>query len=182
MTNDLIGAIEFPAYVRVGDYSAQMGNGADDYLAGLVAENTAHEVAHQWFYAVVGNNGYREPWLDESFASFCALMVQGESLSDKEFEALVSAGKAALAGEAIKLNQSYAAFGKDYLGAVYESGKYFLFDLMQAMGEEAFFGALRDYYSENAFREATTADFVRIVYAHAGHASVRALMEAHLNA
>jgi hypothetical protein len=34
------------------------------------AEVIAHEVAHQWWYALVGNNQYREPWLDESFAQY----------------------------------------------------------------------------------------------------------------
>lgn len=69
MTNDLIGAIEFPSYVRVGDYSSLMDGDDSDYITNLLVENTSHEVAHQWFYAVVGNNGYQEPWLDENFAS-----------------------------------------------------------------------------------------------------------------
>ena len=30
----------------------------------------AHEVAHQWFYGIVGDDQYREPWLDEAFASW----------------------------------------------------------------------------------------------------------------
>jgi hypothetical protein len=34
------------------------------------AEVVSHEIAHQWWYALVGNNQYREPWLDESFASY----------------------------------------------------------------------------------------------------------------
>ena len=29
-----------------------------------------HEVAHQWFYSVIGNDPYNEPWLDEAFAEF----------------------------------------------------------------------------------------------------------------
>jgi aminopeptidase N len=34
------------------------------------ADVIAHEVAHQWWYGLVGNNQYREPWLDESFAQY----------------------------------------------------------------------------------------------------------------
>ena len=30
----------------------------------------SHEVAHQWWYGLVGNDQYSEPWLDESFASY----------------------------------------------------------------------------------------------------------------
>jgi peptidase M1-like protein len=35
-----------------------------------VPDVVSHEVAHQWWYALVGNNQYREPWLDESFATY----------------------------------------------------------------------------------------------------------------
>ena len=35
-----------------------------------VADVITHEVAHQWWYGLVGNNQYREPWLDESFAQY----------------------------------------------------------------------------------------------------------------
>ena len=28
----------------------------------------AHEIAHQWWYSIVGNDQWTEPWLDESFA------------------------------------------------------------------------------------------------------------------
>jgi pimeloyl-ACP methyl ester carboxylesterase len=34
----------------------------------------AHEVAHQWWYAVVGNDIYREPWLDEAFAQYSGII------------------------------------------------------------------------------------------------------------
>lgn len=37
----------------------------------------AHEVAHQWWYSIVGNDEYREPWLDESFASWSERVLYG---------------------------------------------------------------------------------------------------------
>ena len=30
----------------------------------------AHEVAHQWWYGLVGDDQFREPWLDEAFATY----------------------------------------------------------------------------------------------------------------
>ena len=36
-----------------------------------------HEVAHQWFYAQLGNDQHREPWLDEGFADFSARWLMG---------------------------------------------------------------------------------------------------------
>jgi hypothetical protein len=35
-----------------------------------VGEIITHEVAHQWWYGLVGNNQHGAPWLDESFASY----------------------------------------------------------------------------------------------------------------
>ena len=36
-----------------------------------------HEVAHQWWYGIVGDDEYREPWLDESFATYAGLRLAG---------------------------------------------------------------------------------------------------------
>jgi hypothetical protein len=33
----------------------------------------AHEIAHQWWYGLVGDDQYDDPWLDESFASYMEL-------------------------------------------------------------------------------------------------------------
>lgn len=35
-----------------------------------IKDVVAHEVAHQWWYGLVGNNQFAEPWLDESFAQY----------------------------------------------------------------------------------------------------------------
>ena len=36
-----------------------------------------HEVAHMWFYGMVGNSQFRDPWLDEAFASWAEAVVDG---------------------------------------------------------------------------------------------------------
>jgi hypothetical protein len=35
-----------------------------------LSEVVTHELAHQWWYGLVGNDQFREPWLDESFAQY----------------------------------------------------------------------------------------------------------------
>lgn len=37
----------------------------------------AHEVAHEWWYSIVGNDQFAEPWLDESFATWAGARVGG---------------------------------------------------------------------------------------------------------
>src|SRR5262249_40127865 len=39
---------------------------ARDYVEYLVS----HEVCHQWWYNVVGTNGYAETWMDEALATY----------------------------------------------------------------------------------------------------------------
>src|SRR6185437_581890 len=36
-----------------------------------------HETGHQWFYSLVGNDQARDPWLDESLATWAGLEVDG---------------------------------------------------------------------------------------------------------
>lgn len=181
MTNDQIGAIEFPSYVRVGDYSADMEGENSDYIMDLVIENTSHEVAHQWFYAVIGNNCYEEPWLDESFASFCSLAYQTKDLSGKELEKLVSQDKSYLQeNNGGYLNLSYKELGKSYVTTVYQKGKYFLYDLMNAMGKDTFYQMLQEYYSTNAFQEINTKHFIDMIYKYTDDEKAKELVEANL--
>lgn len=51
----------------------QFGDVSPDEQTWLVT----HEVAHQWFYGLVGNNQAMDPWLDEEFATFVQLLVDG---------------------------------------------------------------------------------------------------------
>jgi hypothetical protein len=41
-----------------------------------------HEVAHQWWYGIVGNNEYADPWLDEAFATYATDLHEGEHRPD----------------------------------------------------------------------------------------------------
>jgi hypothetical protein len=52
----LDGGIEYPGHIMQGP--------------GTLGATTPHEVAHQWFYGLVGNNQGRDPWLDEGLASW----------------------------------------------------------------------------------------------------------------
>lgn len=181
MTNDLIGAIEYPAYVRIGDYSSQMNSDNSSYITNLIIENTSHEVAHQWFYAVVGNNCYQEPWLDESFASFCQLAYQSENLSKKELEKLVNQDRSFVQeNNRIYLNLPYNKLRENYIDTVYEKGKFFLFNLMNAMGKDEFYHMLQEYYHANAFQEVHTKDFIDIVYKYSTNEKVKELVKANL--
>ena len=56
ITPGLRGGIEYPGHTMQGP--------------GTIGRTTSHEVAHQWFYGLVGNDQGRDPWLDEGLATY----------------------------------------------------------------------------------------------------------------
>ena len=48
----------------------------------------AHEVAHQWWYGIVGNNQVKEPWLDEGLTTFSEMLFMSKHLGEDEKELL----------------------------------------------------------------------------------------------
>ena len=171
------GGMEYPAIVRIATSSQDfIPDGQTIGLMGVVA----HEIAHQWFYAVVGDDQYDEAWLDEGFASFAAdvdYMTLYTSAAEVKawFEDPVNTSQPPLI-----LNQSIAALKESY-PMVYFRGALLLYDLRAAMGDKAFYDMMREYYATYSFKVATTAGFVAVVNKYAGdNPTVQALITANL--
>ncbi len=64
------GGMEYPQLVMISP--------AGDRPLDWAKSVNAHEIGHQWFYGIIGNNEYDEPWLDESFASYAAALYDGD--------------------------------------------------------------------------------------------------------
>jgi hypothetical protein len=117
-----------------------------------------HEVAHQWFYGQLGNDQQAEPWLDEAFADFSArsLMGIGENqCSTRPIDSEVFAWEAG------------ATSGGDwtscdgYFHAVFYRGTEFLTAVRAAMGDDAFFGAMRAWVERHRHGFVTGAELLR---------------------
>lgn len=118
-----------------------------------------HEVAHQWFYGQVGNDQQREPWLDEAFADFSARVLMGigeNACSTRPVDSEVFAWPAG------------ATTGGDwtscdgYFHTVFYQGTEFISAVRQAMGDEAFFGAMRSWVEAERHRFASGRDLLRL--------------------
>jgi hypothetical protein len=64
LTPALGGGIEYPGHVLQG--------------RGTLGRTTSHEVAHMWFYGLVGNDQGRDPWLDEGLATWVEFRFEGD--------------------------------------------------------------------------------------------------------
>jgi len=121
-----------------------------------------HEVAHQWFYAQVGNDQQREPWLDEAFADFSArwLMRIGEnqcSTRPVNSEVFDWAAEATDGGDWTSCD--------GYFHAVFYQGTEFLTAVRTTMGDDAFFDAMRDWVASRKFGIGTGARLLGLLQA-----------------
>ena len=138
---------EFPSVL-------QMGDSRSDHLPALVA----HEVAHQWFYALVGNNQATDPWLDESLATFGEAVVGGDAAAYQYDE--IPCKVVGLMGQDMSYWASNGGFGR-YTRGVYNQGAAVLLEARRRIGPEAFDADLRKYIAANAHSVATPADFAQ---------------------
>jgi aminopeptidase N len=125
---------------------------------------TVHEVAHQWWYAVVGNDVLLEPWLDESFANY-SVVVYYEDVYGQEMAGEVYRDRIVGAYDRIQGTGQDGPVGRsvyDFSQAaqpsgpiLYGKGAVFLHTLRQEVGDEAFFAILRHRYQRYKYQVAT---------------------------
>jgi hypothetical protein len=132
------GGIEYPSSILLA--------GADRLVL-------LHEVAHMWFYGMVGNSQFRDPWLDEAFASY-AESVASPVEAGEVAEALARPGE-------VGRGDGRVRHRRGYFGRVYRKGGAALLTARETAGAEAFDAALRCYVDANAWTIATPDDVAR---------------------
>ena len=126
-----------------------------------------HEIAHQWWAIGVGNDSLRHPFVDEALATWSSMLYfedrygaeRAGEISDMCLKdpLLYSMEQGAEDAPANRPTSDYD--GMDQYGmVVYQKGALFYAELRKRMGDEAFFGGLRDYYGRFRFRLAGPDD------------------------
>lgn len=111
-----------------------------------------HELAHQWFYGLVGNHQGRDPWLDESWASLVQEIVlpTGKSPTTAEVDGAL--------GRSMEDWAQTAHPERAYVDTVYTFGARTLLELRREVGPQVWDAAVRDYLHDNAHRVARPDD------------------------
>ena len=120
---------------------------------------TAHEIAHQWFFSLVGNNQALEPWLDEAFATYSERLFYERYYPDDldwHWDSYILAHNPS--GE-IDISIYFGGTLFEYRTIVYRNGALFLHELRETIGEEAFFSFLKDYVQRHRYEIVTADDF-----------------------
>ena len=149
---DQTDGIEFPGALQFGDVEP-------DEESWLVV----HEVAHLWFYGLVGNNQARDPWLDEAFATFVQFVVDDE---DPRESRPVPEHLTGQVGRPMTHWTNFDRPSTSYVQGVYRAGGAALLEARDAAGPEAFDAALIDYLHDNAHGIAVPADLEAALAEH----------------
>ncbi|MBN1642721.1 MAG: M1 family metallopeptidase [Anaerolineae bacterium] len=157
------GGIEYPGLVVI----AQSMYGS---AGGFFELATVHEVAHQWWYSLIGNDQLDEPWLDEALTQYTSMLYY-EQRYGPEAAALVRATyfeapyeQLAPEDQALAVGMPVAAYGEGLYGPiVYGKGPLFFHALRARVGDSTFYRILQAYADDHAYQIAYPRDLVATV-------------------
>jgi Peptidase family M1 domain len=175
-TPGFLGGMEFPGVVFIGDLSA--GLRGVPLLPELYSHATllragtrymiAHEIAHQWWYASVGNDQQREPWLDEAFAEVSTRLwlesIEGDDRTWKMAYMTSDASPGRVVGRSVTDFDSNDA----YADAIYLAGAEVLLELRAHVGPDDFDRLLALWHERNRLRVASIDEFIATVEEESG--------------
>ena len=168
-TDFFIGGMEYPQLVMIdGSLYEEEQN---DWLEIV----TVHEVAHQWWYGLVGNDQIYDSWLDEALTEYSTIMYFGQRYGQQEeyrkYEELLDKGRYQLfkvyrysedMNESIHRPLYEFEDWFEYDALVYGKGAIMLHEIRQEMGDENFIKVLKTYFENNKFQNAKPKDFYKV--------------------
>ncbi len=159
-----------------------MGLDAKDFVDNV----GTHELAHQWWGHQVGTKTYRDEWISEGFAEFTSALVAQQTGGWSKYDDFWERARHSILEKPRGANLSTDKTGpisqghrlmtwrnwNAYNTIVYSKGAYVLHMLRMAMhdhqnGDKVFSAMMTDFATTYAGKNASTADFQRIVEKHA---------------
>ncbi|NLL55704.1 MAG: M1 family metallopeptidase [Clostridiales bacterium] len=167
--NDKYGAYPYPtlSIVMTDFESAGMEYGCLVYVAldtMNIEDTIVHEIAHQWWYGIVGSDSINHAFLDEGLACFSTLyyykQIYGQEKFDDSLKAISDSytlyeriQKMRKTEEDLSINRSiYDLTQYQYEMLAYRKSTMMFAHLMQTMGEAKFNKALSNYVKNNRYK------------------------------
>jgi hypothetical protein len=115
-----------------------------------------HELAHQWWFGIVGDDEYSEPWLDESFATWSMFLPLKPWIGCNAYDWPSPTAR-------ITNDMAYWSHHQDEYGTIYGGGGCLLADLARRFGLDRFESILASYEASHRFGVSRTGDFTGAV-------------------
>ena len=164
-SNFVHGGMEYPNLVMISDNLEKY----EDYQNTII-----HEIAHQWWYGMVGNNEYDYGWLDEGLTEYTtALFYEKNSNYNLKYDDIINSA-----------NSSYCMFVEvytdifgtvdtsmnralneyktepEYIYISYVKGTLLFDSLRDIVGSKTFFKCLKAYFKTYQGKNATPFDLI----------------------
>jgi aminopeptidase N len=129
----------------------------------------AHEIAHQWFGDSVTESDWDDVWLSEGFATYFTLLFTEHTAGREAFVAGLRSNRTrALAAEKSLpgisiVHDNLADMSKVLNPLVYQKAGWVLHMLRGAIGTDAFWSGIREYYRRHRDGSATSDDLRRVM-------------------
>lgn len=153
------GGMEYPTLVyistQVTDY--------EEYANVII-----HEIAHQWWYGLVGNDEYNNAWQDEALAEMSTLLFYQEnpqynisfegkkSILHSNYSMFLDVFNTVYGSVDQSMTRNLSEFKSEteYTYITYVRGNIMYCDLMDFVGKKKFVKALKKYYETNIYTNA----------------------------
>lgn len=155
-------AMEHPGMITVADRWWERGNRSMEF--GIV-----HEIGHQWFFSLVGNNQVEHPWIDESLTVYTEFYYTREIYGEEEardwlqrYHDWYNYYRGTGAPDLV-LNLPVSAYSDNNYGAIiYGKGPLFYTELEKTIGRENFEKAVRLYFERYRYDVAESKDILYV--------------------
>jgi hypothetical protein len=115
-----------------------------------------HELAHQWWFGIVGDDEYSDPWLDESFATWSMFLPLKPWVGCTAYDWPSPTAR-------ITNDMAYWSAHQHEYGTIYDGGGCMLADLARRFGLDRFETILASYAASARFGVARTGDFTAAI-------------------
>lgn len=185
ITPFLHGGMEYPNLVYIAN---------DITDSKTIAKVIVHEIAHQWWYGVIGNNEIKDAWFDESLAEYSSVIffenypeyeiTREQMITDciKDYELYLDVVKSVNIKHNLSmqlpLNEYVSEY--EYVYMVYVKGTIFIDELRKSLGDKDFFNGLKNLYKNNMFKVITKTEFIEAFNSEGG-VDVTSFVEGYLS-
>ncbi len=159
-------SMEYPTVINMAAYNDDTNTNINARKVNWLDDTIIHELIHQWWFNVVGNNSYDEAFMDESLA-VCWTNLFFEFLFGSENPETVYSlitRKNYMDMALYPINKSVESFqDSDSYSHTLCLGYVVLEDLRKQVGNEKFVEVCRKLYEDFRFTNATSQDLIDIV-------------------
>lgn len=183
-TNFCFGGMEYPNLVMIAD------DITDEPTTNYVI---VHEIAHQWWYGLVGNNEFSQAWVDEALTEYSTALFfekyekygfDYEIVIDNAFSTyknFVQIYSSILGDVDESMNRNLAEFETEpeYVNCTYTKGMLLFDSMRESLGKRKFEKCLKNYLKEYKYKNSSYAKMVESFSKSAGR-NLQGLFEAYV--